>query len=40
MNDLMNTIAFYLFLVCVYAIPVFGLVTAIGDYIIGRKKGW
>ena len=30
---LMNTIALYIFLVCVYAIPVFALVTAIGDYI-------
>jgi len=38
MNDLMNTIAFYLFLVCVYAIPVFGLVTAIGDYIREVKR--
>ena len=33
MNDLMNTFALYLFLVCVYAIPVFALVTAVGDYI-------
>ena len=30
---LMNTIALYIFLVCVYAIPVFALVTAVGDYV-------
>ena len=28
-----NDIALYIFLTCVYAIPVFGLVTFVGDYI-------
>jgi len=35
---LMNNIALYICLVCLYAIPVFALVTAIGDYIREVKR--
>ena len=39
MNDLMNTIALYMFLVCVYAVPVVGLVSWASDKIRGVYLG-
>ncbi len=39
MNDLMHTVALYLFLVCVYAVPVFGFVSWASDKIRGVYLG-
>ncbi len=39
MNDLMNTVALYLFLVCVYAVPVFAFVSWASDKIRGVYLG-
>ena len=35
---IMNDIALYLFLSCVFATPVFALVTVVGDYIRKVKR--